>query len=260
MSVDEPNSKPRALFGFVFVAPSLHPPYAFSARIVYICMCFIMLRVACFYHFGVHPPTFRLLTPDLSNAPTHASCNEPTHEPTNQPPAEAPKTHIPGSGFLHSVADSMRESSGIQRHDAKPAASVELSAGEASEAGVVEKVTASIAGVAGASQVLGWGASGKKIKKKKSDVEGDVGAPSVEGGVDVGVPSVEGGVEVPAPEGGMTLPGASVDAGGELSVCGCVFPLVFLLYARAAVAPMVLTRYVFFLGRISDLFSVCGWM
>lgn len=182
--------------------------------------------------------------PTLTHARTLARtqlCAATNDHPT-KPTAKAEKSHIPGSGFLHSVADSMRETAGIKRHDAaKPAdASGELPAGEAPhEPGVVGKVTSSIAGVAGASQVLGWGASGSKIKKKRSDVEGTaVPSAELEGG-DVNVippPSsssleVEGaGLSVPSGEGGvagaegeLTLPSGSMDAGGELYVvCECV--------------------------------------
>lgn len=123
----------------------------------------------------------------------------------------------------------MRETAGIKRHDApKPAAAAaaELPEGEAAhEPGVVDKVTSSIAGVAGASQVLGWGASGAKIKKKKSDVEGTaVPSSSVEvevEGAGVSAPSGEGGA-AGAAEGELTLPSGSVDAGGELFLCDFV--------------------------------------
>lgn len=104
-------------------------------------------------------------------------------------------------------------------HTAPQPPAAQLPEGEAPEAGMVGKMAASIAGVAGASQVLGWGASGGK--KPKADVQGTV--PSVEAGADV--PSaVEGGVDVPAVEGELTLPSGSVDAGGELFFlcCGCV--------------------------------------
>ena len=152
---------------------------------------------------------------------------------------ETGKSH----GFLHSVADSMRESSGIARHDA-PKPSVQLPEGEAPEPGTVEKIKASISGVAGASQVLGWGAHGSKGEKVK--VEGsapsvEMGAPSVEAGaagadasvsapsVDVdasaAVPSVEGDVSVPSAsaEGGLKLPSGSADVGG----CEFLFCLLF---------------------------------
>lgn len=127
----------------------------------------------------------------------------------------------------------MRESSGIARHDA-PKPSVELPEGEAPEPGTVEKIKASISGVAGASQVLGWGVQGSKGGK---DVEVEGAAPSVEveaagTSADVSVsapsvdasaavPSVEGdvNVSVPAAEGGMTLPSGSTEVGCELLSC-----------------------------------------
>lgn len=131
--------------------------------------------------------------------------------------------HLPGSDFMHSVADSMRESSGIARHDA-PKVSAQLPEGEAPEPGTVDKMKASISGVAGASQVLGWGAQGTKPERK--GVEGAaVAAPSIDAGVDVSAPAldasaevsaVQGGVTVPAAaEEGLTLPSGSADAGCE---------------------------------------------
>lgn len=163
----------------------------------------------------------------------------PSLPPSLPPCLSVEKSH----GFLHSVADSMRESSGIARHDA-PKPSVQLPEGEAPEPGTVEKIKASISGVAGASQVLGWGAHGSKGEKVK--VEGsapsvEMGAPSVEAGaagadvsvsapsVDVdasaAVPSVEGDVSVPSAsaEGGLKLPSGSTDVGG----CEFLFLLLF---------------------------------
>lgn len=190
------------------------------------------------HHFGGPIQPARPFDPCGPTRPfrTHARTHVQLCNGLTNPPAEAKKAHIPGSGFLHSVADSMRESSGIQRHDAPPKpTAAESPAGEMPEAGVAEKVAATIAGVAGASQVLGWGASGGKIKKNKSDVEGaapsvgggDVGVPSVEGG-GADVPSVGGGVSAPsveglagasAPGGDLTLSSGSMDAGGQLLRC-----------------------------------------
>lgn len=126
-----------------------------------------------------------------------------------------------GHGFLHSVADSMRESSGIARHDAsKP--SVQLPEGEAPEPGTVDKIKASIAGVAGATQMVGWGAHGAKGEKVKVEgsaplVEAGAEAPSVDVDASAAVPSVEGDVSVPSAsaEGGLTLPSGSTDVGCE---------------------------------------------
>lgn len=110
----------------------------------------------------------------------------------------------------------MRETSGIKRHDATTP-SADLPQGEASEPGAVGKIAATIAGVAGASQVVGWGAHGTKPEKGK--------APSVDTGADVStsaldasvpVPSIEGGAEAPAVEGEMTLPSGSATVEGEL--------------------------------------------
>lgn len=150
-------------------------------------------------------------------------------EPPVHPPGEVEKNH---TGFLHSIADSMRETSGIARHDA-PKPSVQLPEGEAPEPGTVEKIKASISGVAGASQVLGWGAQGSKGSKKSASagVEGTVPSaeglvPSVEAGADLSapaldasasMPSVEGSVTAPAVEGDLTLPSGSTDVGCERS-------------------------------------------
>lgn len=160
----------------------------------------------------------RLLAPAFSPPPClcllHA--RNPWFLPLPSLPVEVGKGH----GFLHSIADSMRESSGMPRHDA-PKQSVQLPEGEAPEPGTVDKIKASISGVAGASQVLGWGAQGSKPAKKHA--EGT--APSFEAGADVSaptldasaaVPSVEGDVTVPSAEGGLTLPSGSADVGCEL--------------------------------------------
>lgn len=137
---------------------------------------------------------------------------------------------------MHSIADSMRESSGIARHDA-PKPSAELPEGEAPEPGTVEKIKASIAGVAGATQVIGWGAQGSKGGK---DAAGE--APSIDAGTDLSasasapsvdasaaMPSVEGDVSVPAAEGGLTLPSGSTDVGCEFFVMSCRSECVFLV-------------------------------
>lgn len=147
--------------------------------------------------------------------------------------------HLPGSGFLHSIADSMRESAGVQRHDApKPAA--QLPEGEASEPGTVDKIKTSISGVAGASQTMGWGAQGdKKLVKVEGtgaapsveagdvgvDVDVDVSAPTVDVDLSASAPAVEGTVDVPSAEGDLTLPSGSADISGEL----CNFANYFFL-------------------------------
>lgn len=188
-------------------------------------------------------------------------------------PVETGKSH----GFLHSIADSMRESSGIPRHDA-PKASVQLPEGEAPEPGTVEKIKASISGVAGASQVLGWGAQGSK--KGKSDVEVtapsvEVTAPSVEvGGADVSVsapsvdasaavPSVEGDASVPAVEGGLTLPSGSVDGGGEflLSLLCVLMCLMEMSFFKSVVLVLFTRRGCGFIEVLQKCqMSARGWM
>lgn len=141
---------------------------------------------------------------------------------------------MPGTGFLHSIADSMRETSGIKRHDAKKP-SADLPEGEAQEPSTVGKIAAAVAGVAGASQVVGWGAHGTKPEKKGDvpSVEAGADAPSMGAGADVSAPafdasvpapsvegstessSIEGGAEAPAVEGDLKLPSGSASAEGE---------------------------------------------
>ncbi|CAM9963630.1 unnamed protein product, partial [Ectocarpus fasciculatus] len=136
--------------------------------------------------------------------------------------------HVPGSGFLHSIADSMRETAGVQRHDASaPKPSAELPEGGAPTPGKVGKITASLAE---ATQVVGWGAQGTKPEKKRRPrPEGaeavaapaaDASIPSVDApAVDVSAPAVDlsveggGGVDAPKVEGGLTLPSAEADVG-----------------------------------------------
>ncbi len=122
--------------------------------------------------------------------------------------------------------DSMRESAGVQRHDA-PNLAAQLPEGEAAEPGTIDKIKESISGVAGASQTMGWGAHGDK---KMVKVEGSGAAPSAEAGsagvdvsaptadvdVSASVPAVEGTVDVPAAEGGLEIPSGSADVSGEL--------------------------------------------
>lgn len=130
--------------------------------------------------------------------------------------------HIPGSGFLHSIADSMRETAGVQRHD-KP--STELPEGEAPAPGKVGKITAS---VAEAAQVAGWGAQGIKPEKKGRPRPEEEAAAVAAPAADASVPAVDapavglsvegggGGVDAPKVEGGLTLPSGDPDVGGEI--------------------------------------------
>ncbi|CAN0019451.1 unnamed protein product, partial [Laminaria digitata] len=95
--------------------------------------------------------------------------------------------HFSVSGFASSVADSMRESSGIERHDAHPHAHAEADA----KPGIVGNIKSSIAGVSHATQEAGWGAP--DAHAEGVDVETKELAPSVEAtGLSVGaaVPSV----------------------------------------------------------------------
>ena len=134
--------------------------------------------------------------------------------------------HFSVSEFAHSIADSMRESSGIERHDAHPHAHAEcgLSADAEAKPGIVSKIKDSISGVSHATQEAGWGgpvASGGGADVKES-------APLGEAAVDVGadVPAVSASLSAPSadvdadlPEAGagagLTLPSGSVGIGGE---------------------------------------------
>lgn len=121
----------------------------------------------------------------------------------------------------------MRESSGIERHDAHPHAEG-LSAEADSKPGVVGKIKASIAGVSHATQDAGWGApnttAGKvDVETKESAPSVDAAMPSVGGGVDVGAaPAVGASLSAPSADvvpgaagGGLKLPSGSVGVGGE---------------------------------------------
>lgn len=126
----------------------------------------------------------------------------------------------------------MRETAGVQRHDIPASkSSAELPEGEAPAPGTVGKITAS---VAEASQLVGWGAQGTKPEKKEwpgQEGAAAVAAPAADAtvpvvdapAVDVAAPAVDlsvegsggGGVEAPKVEGGLTLPSAEADVGGE---------------------------------------------
>lgn len=133
------------------------------------------------------------------------------------------------SGFVHSIADSMRESSGVIRHDSHKA--------DEPPVGVGDKIKASLAGVTGAAQSATWSVSAPSapsgntsvVEKVYVDagVEGVSGSLPTVGGeglgsAEVSMPPVEGNLDVKMPAGGVSgnfsPPGGEVSVGGE---CVC---------------------------------------
>lgn len=139
--------------------------------------------------------------------------------PSAEAAASGEGEHFSISAFAHGIADSMRESAGVKRHDAEaPTTTTSVQPPEAAATpGIADKLKASMTGVVEATQVVGWSASGSPRVKAHVDAKGTV--PSVEGGVEVAaapaevdaavsLPSAEGGVGVglPGAEGELTLP------------------------------------------------------
>lgn len=127
------------------------------------------------------------------------------------------------SGVTGSVPDSLD----MKAHD-DPKVSVQLPVEEAPEPGIVDRMKASMVGVAQASLQAGWGAPGASAGVGGVEVEGKT--PSVEDIAIEGAPAVDvaleapelppagGGVDVPGAKGSLTLPSGSVEVGEKLAV------------------------------------------
>lgn len=115
------------------------------------------------------------------------------------------------TGFLKGIADSMRESSGIERHDTRVEADVPHD-------GAGSSILASISGVAAASQQAGWGDI-KGAKHTRDVAKPSLSAETGSLGVEGSLPAVSGDVSVPDVDASLSAPSAKESlSGGEPSL------------------------------------------